>query len=124
MRLGPNTLPRVFRSAESVSPSPRLLYLGYPAAPWLDRVRLSAGRPRPVPRRYVLYVGSTAGGREIYSLQTSSLSATVVNLSLDGRPIYVTLYGNGGGSTTVQDSATRLPSPTRLDATCSHRLAG
>ena len=55
--------------------------------------------------RYVLYVGSTVGGREIYSLQTSSLSATVVNLPLDGRPIYTTLYGNGGGSTAVQDSA-------------------
>jgi accessory colonization factor AcfC len=56
--------------------------------------------------RYVLYVGSTAGGRDITSLQTGDLSATVSNLPTDGRQIYVTLYGNGGGSTTVQDTAT------------------
>jgi hypothetical protein len=37
---------------------------------------------------------------------TSNLSATVNNLPIDGRPIYVTLKGNGGGSMTLQDTAT------------------
>jgi hypothetical protein len=55
---------------------------------------------------YYLYVGSSAGAGDLGSVATSNLSATVNNLPIDGRPIYVTLKGNGGGSMTLQDTAT------------------
>ena len=55
---------------------------------------------------YTLYVGSTPGAYDIAAFQTSNLSLTVSNIPTDGRTLYVTLYGNGGGVRTQQDTAT------------------
>jgi YVTN family beta-propeller protein len=55
---------------------------------------------------YQLYIGSSPGASDITSVTTSSMNATVSNLPVDGRKVYVTLYGNGGGVMKVQDTAT------------------
>ena len=55
---------------------------------------------------YTLYVGSTPGAYDIAAFQTSNLTLTVSNIPIDGRQIYVTLYGNAGGVRTQQDTAT------------------
>ena len=56
---------------------------------------------------YYLYVGSSPGTYDIAAVATTNLSATVSGLPIDGRQLYVTLKGNGGGGgMTVQDTAT------------------
>ena len=55
---------------------------------------------------YTLYVGSTPGAYDIAGLQTSNLSAVIGSMPMDGRTVYVTLYGDAGGSRAVQDTAT------------------
>ena len=60
----------------------------------------------PPASTYTLYVGSTPGAYDIAGLQTSNLSAVVGSMPMDGRTVYVTLYGNAGGARTQQDTAT------------------
>lgn len=48
---------------------------------------------------YWLYVGSTAGGNDLFSQGTSGLSLTVSGLPADGRTIYLTLFSNSGSWT-------------------------
>jgi hypothetical protein len=56
---------------------------------------------------YQLYIGKSPGAKDITSITTSSLSTTYTKMPVTGIPIYVTLYGNGGGGTMlVQDTAT------------------
>ena len=55
---------------------------------------------------YRLYVGSTPGAYDIAALLTPNLSLAVPNIPTDGRAIYVTLFGNAGGSYKQQDTAT------------------
>src|SRR5207244_4255659 len=70
---------------------------------------------------YVLLVGSSLYGHDIYSSGvTNALSATVNNIPIDGRTIYVTLASNVSGSwtsnnytyTAVTSSATPTPTAT------------
>src|SRR5438552_14518807 len=66
---------------------------------------------------YVLLVGSSLYGHDIYSSgPTSVLSATVNNIPIDGRTIYVTLASNVSGSWTSNNytyaAATSLVTPT------------
>ena len=68
---------------------------------------------------YALWVGSSPGGSDLYAkLEGGSLSDTVNNLPVDGRPIYVTLwsYLNGRWVTnsynyTALDNRARMTSP-------------
>jgi hypothetical protein len=49
--------------------------------------------------QYSLYVGTTAGGNDLYDQsQGTNLSATVTNLPTTGQRIYVTLWSNIAGS--------------------------
>ena len=60
----------------------------------------------PPASTYTLYVGSTPGAYDIAAFQTANLTLTITNIPIDGRTIYVTLYGNAGGVRTQQDTAT------------------
>ena len=55
---------------------------------------------------YRLYVGSTPGAYDIAALLTPNLSLAVPNIPVDGRTVYVSLFGNGSGSYVLQDTAT------------------
>jgi hypothetical protein len=50
------------------------------------------------PTLYNLDIGSTVGGNNYYSQQTSSLSAAVTGLPVNGSTVYVTLYSEIGGT--------------------------
>ena len=57
---------------------------------------------------YQLNLGSTPGGQNIASYQTTNLAATLSNLATDGSYVYATLLGStdGGNNFTTQDTAT------------------
>ncbi len=55
---------------------------------------------------YRLYVGSTPGAYDLAAVQVPGTSVVIGNLPIDSRQVYVTLYGNAGGSYSVQDTAT------------------
>ena len=55
---------------------------------------------------YRLYVGSTPGAYDLAAVQVPGTSVVIGNLPINSRQVYVTLYGNAGGSFSVQDTAT------------------